>query len=1156
MFDSTSPAIISGRSDANRRNAIQLFRHVWKLRIGWIFAVLSCVSPSATSLWLTSAFGQASDGKSLLPAPASQNPGKRFNPRDTNAGIDSPPTRTPVESQSIESLPTPIGADELRLGVLLRAARNAVGLHDVPLAIQRFEKLFREFPDYSEAKIEYIGLLIQNGQLPVAEQLLARMVQQQPDSSEALELYANILVQQSKHAIAESTLRRMVESGQTKIETVVTFARVLAWQGKLGEASLVFQQRLRDIGPLSNQVENDIANLLIEIKRPADAMRLLSHLYQDNPNDPAILVNIVLANARLGQDSAVYESIALLNQNQFAVPNQRLTLGDILYREGYFRYALQVYHSIQQFDPSNVEATAKIARTHVRLLDFPAAKATLDSITASNAERVMRLEMANYKTAVGEHADAYAIYQTIRNETPQDAVVLKGLGSLYLAIGDYRTAESVFRQAAIQSPRDTELQQLLADALLEQLRIDEAAAILSSPSSASNANGARDSVGTDKSSAASAVADILLRGRRFAEAETTCNSVIPSCTDPQTIMTLRTTLGFALLKQGRNAEAMDALSLARPMPGGNSAKLRYGLYRCLSNLDRTSEGEAVLAEELRMFGPNTFDRVTVAQLAMEDCNCLLADRVLQQALAFDPKNVYVMILLAEARGMCNRCNGDCDDRSQFQSALSISPSNTRAQLGLARSYSRTNAFSASHENYQRILNAFPQHDVANLEAARVSYAWKGADSGNHYYAVALNRNRPQDVLPHNSFQDVDLASLEIEYQQAGNRVQSITLEKNAKYFKDWKPLLSLNHYGSLTGIDPRNQEAQFDRAQVLSSLNQTSAAIEQYNRLLDLDPCHTEARIAKRRMQLEQRPQLRETVDFEYRAGRQGLTDISLMRLQSVVIKPIGDQDEFLIAGYAHQFLWPVRGNSVDGNIGILGFQSKPFDFVNVFATAEIQQYSSGFNTRVPFRAGTYWHTPSDVKLGFAGFLENLPANGEAIRQDTYRGGLEVTAAKYLTWRCEVDSMYRFAGYSDSNTMHEATIKSNYLIIPGRNQLRAKVDGTFLSFAKQTVFAPTPGDLTGTIHPYFSPGTFTYVSGGLEYRTWLSPHNFRGSDEHWYSAFGGARVDSDGVGYGLMQFAGHRDYNGWISSHLNMSGIFSSVYQSVGVGAFLTIRFP
>ena len=351
MFDLSSPATTAGHLYANRGIATQWFGHFWNLRNGGRLAVFSCVSLTANLLWLSSAFGQANDGKSLLTVASPVTSGKHVNPRDAKAGTVFPATTTAIESQSVETLPAPIGNDDLRLGVLLRAARNAVGLNDVPLAIQRFEKLFREFPEYSEAKTEYIGLLIQNGRLALAEQLLAKTVQQQPDSTEALELYANILVQQGKHALAESTLRRMVESGQATIETVVNFARVLAWQGKLGEASLVFQQRLQNVGPLSNQVENDIANLLIEIKRPAEAMQLLTRLYQNNPNDPSILVNMVLANARLGQDSAVYESIALLNQCQLAAPDQRLTLGDTLYREGYFRIALQVYQSMQQFQP-------------------------------------------------------------------------------------------------------------------------------------------------------------------------------------------------------------------------------------------------------------------------------------------------------------------------------------------------------------------------------------------------------------------------------------------------------------------------------------------------------------------------------------------------------------------------------------------------------------------------------------------------------------------------------------------------------------------------------------------------------------------------------------------------------------------------------------
>ena len=54
--------------------------------------------------------------------------------------------------------------------------------------------------------------------------------------------------------------------------------------------------------------------------------------------------------------------------------------------------------------------------------------------------------------------------------------------------------------------------------------------------------------------------------------------------------------------------------------------------------------------------------------------------------------------------------------------------------------------------------------------------------------------------------------------------------------------------------------------------------------------------------------------------------------------------------------------------------------------------------------------------------------------------------------------------------------------------------------------------------------------------------------------YGGARVDSDGIGYGLVKLRGHRDICGWISLGGEASGIFSSVYEAVGVAGFLTRR--
>lgn len=1047
-------------------------------------------------------------------------------------------------------------SEHLRASVLLRAARNAVGLGDISLAIARFEELFAEFPSHLNATSEYVGLLVQAGQLQKAERHLETIISTQPDNFQFDEIYADILIQQGKHISAETSLRRLAESSNATLENIVTFARVLVWQGKRDEANEIYQQRLTNLGMLPASTESDIAALLMELNRSADALGILARLHESAPENLEVLSDLILANTRLGHEVLVFQQLPALLQSPFVKSHQLLELADTLYRESHYRIALQVYQSASQRDPSDLATQAKIARTHVRLKDMSAAKATLDSLVANDSDPIVRLETANYQTAVGEHASAYAIYRALLNANPHDAVVLKGLGTLYQAIGDHRAAETVFRQGIGLAPNDTEMRQLLAEALLKQLRVGEATSVLEMQADRLGAGQLGIPAAVNPSATTAAIGDILLRGKEFVSAEAICLAALQRDIDPQSAVALRTTIGFAQLKQGRNSEALDTFTQTRKLAGGNSPKIRYGIYCCLMNMDRPQEAEAALSEELNSFGPSTHDRVLIAQFAMDDCNCLLAERLLQQASMFDPGNIYVRLLLGEARGMCNRCSGDCDDRSQFVSVLTESPSNTRAQLGLARSYLRTNDFAEGSLYFNKILAAFPQHELARIEIARLTYAWKGAERANCVYAAAQSRNQPEDYLPHNRFEDTDLRLMEIEYEQASFRLQTIGAEKSAKYFKDWEPRHSQGFYHSLTALDPTNQEAQFDLAQLYSSLDLTNLAIHQYDHLLSMDPCHTEARIAKRRMQLELQPQVVNSFDFEYRAGREGLTDITTLRLESLAIRPMGDRDEFIIAGYAHRFLRPAQGTGADGNVGIIGFQNKPLDYVNLFAIAELEQYDHGFSTRVPFRAGIRWRTPSDWRVGITGFLENVAANGEAIRQDTFRGGFEATAAKFFTPRWEMDALYRIAGYSDNNTMNEAMVSANYMILPGRNQLRARLDASLFAFREETQFGPNAGDLFGTVHPYFSPSAFTFATAGLEYRTWSSPHNFRGADERWCSVYGGARIDSDREGYGLFQFAAHRDRDGWLSAQLNTSAIFSRVYTSVAVGGFVTIRFP
>ena len=112
-----------------------------------------------------------------------------------------------------------------------------------------------------------------------------------------------------------------------------------------------------------------------------------------------------------------------------------------------------------------------------------------------------------------------------------------------------------------------------------------------------------------------------------------------------------------------------------------------------------------------------------------------------------------------------------------------------------------------------------------------------------------------------------------------------------------------------------------------------------------------------------------------------------------------------------------------------------------------------------------------------------------------------------------------------------------------------------MSFDQQTQFG-NPDDLFGTVHPYFTPTGFTFLTAGLKHRFWVSDHSFRGANEHWYSIYGGARVDSDAEGYALVELAAHCDWCGWLTAHADASAIFSDVYQGIAFSGFLTIRFP
>ena len=105
------------------------------------------------------------------------------------ANTDPSATNSPSVPESTEELPPPLqdfdrpkdaahdqtaapsgepGRERNRVDLLLRAARNAVALHDIPEVLSRFEELLELASQNHQARSEYVGLLLQAERYPQA----------------------------------------------------------------------------------------------------------------------------------------------------------------------------------------------------------------------------------------------------------------------------------------------------------------------------------------------------------------------------------------------------------------------------------------------------------------------------------------------------------------------------------------------------------------------------------------------------------------------------------------------------------------------------------------------------------------------------------------------------------------------------------------------------------------------------------------------------------------------------------------------------------------------------------------------------------------------------------------------------------------------------
>ncbi len=753
------------------------------------------------------------------------------------------------------------------------------------------------------------------------------------------------------------------------------------------------------------------------------------------------------------------------------------------------------------------------------------------------------------------------------------------LGNAYLTSGQYQLAEAAYLSALQCCPpgneeKQREIRRLLAATYLRSRRFGAAQALLEE---------LLNQQPTDIASRVLLIETFIKMGD-CASAMAVAQSA-PAGSGPRERLALQTQVGYILLEEGRAGEAADQFRTLSADRNASSPDIAYGLYRAANALHQPDQVREALCMGPSPLAPAASWGATFADRAMAECDCRAAAGVLDDALNCAPGNVALLNRRGEAAQLCDcNCNKpSCQycfpklankfNRSDscpppalqyFQTAVKISPTNIRSRLGVARALKKHLLYENALCEYQTVLKFLPNDINIIREKARMIEGWKGIErSGNIYKSAQMRlagQDTPGPVMEPSAggFGVKSLVGAASSESTAAPPAALLQNELTAKYLRGWRFREAIPYYQGLVEMEPTNEAALFDLAQSQAAINRTRCAIETYQQLLDVNPCHADAMTALTRSQMELRPKVSPSFDFQFQQGRDGLANITWENYSLSERQPLGDENEFVEIGYRERVLVPTDDRPDVGEVPFVHWQEKYLNDSVLFLDLAVEQYQYGIHTRPTFNTGIDIVNDDDATLTVSGFLKNYYVCGEAIRQDIYWGGVQIDGVVRPLRLWTLTGFYRAAAFSDHNSVNWFDLNSAHILIQGRNQVRGIVDYTFYSFAHQTIFGPIPGSLLGTQFPYWSPSGYSFVTAGLELKHWESCDTFKGGNERFYSVFCGGAVDSNGDGYFISKARLQRDFSPWLSwtTDANLTLSAGQIYNAVGVATYAVFRIP
>ncbi|KID00793.1 hypothetical protein PU00_16200 [Hafnia alvei] len=442
-----------------------------------------------------------------------------------------------------------------------------------------------------------------------AKSVLKKVLSVDPNNAEALYLLALYSLQQGNKTESSKWKQQLQQvspdsgrlqdlDGETTAMKIAPAkledARRLARSGNPTGAAAAYEALFKEGMPVSS-LENEYYQTLAAIpERREEAIQALQQRYQNAPNDRKTA--LALGQILTYQESSRRDGIAILSSLGASSPEADKALRQALLWLHPKAADRELYEAYQQGHPDDAELAQHFSNN------------VTGNQVASGFDTVNK----------GDLKDASAEFQRVLDEDPHNSNAIGGLGIIAMRQGKFAQALDYLNRAAAEKGADSAKWQDLANKSQFYLKLD-AAKDLARQSDWNGALAASEpllsSSGDEKMAVALFRADILRRKGDLAGAEQAYRALSAGASTPD----IQKSLYYVLKAENKSDEALE---LMKSMP-------------------------ASFQHQLAEQGPVSVDPLRhEATRAMQAGDTLQAERLLRQAMAKQPTNVWVRLDLA------------------------------------------------------------------------------------------------------------------------------------------------------------------------------------------------------------------------------------------------------------------------------------------------------------------------------------------------------------------------------------------------------------------------------------------------------------------------------------------------------------------------------